>query len=825
MTRNHRILPLFSLLLTVACASPALAMDAIWVSSPSPYASEEIRLTVTAPAEAPGGSVVRLNCLAESRRERQGLVATLQLLDAAGATLAENQIPLHLYRGKNHFHFDIETAALPVGQYTAALALPYSEQYAPAAVSAPLRRVSSTSLNETLARLEARLEQLSTLSAGAPADARLSLCREILGMARADQAASRWPQLVAKTDYLEAAANRIAAGMVFAGSAGPDRLATTPGASPISLGPQGFQGEGGPVFPLGLSLSGADPSQIDRARRLGCQWVTLDLGPADIARPDGSLDLAALEATLGRARELGMAVTARLRPDRLGPEMLQRYPNIAAKGFVDIAHPDARVLFEQHAKALLPLLERHGVAAVELMAAPRFQFEEERFRQLFVEHIERIYPDRINLNRAWHSHLADYSEITLKGEFEHSYQNRRAFQYDWQSFHRSLALQYVDWAVQLAASVAPGVPRYVTYSEDLFGEGAARIEPNREEGVNHFMASGVSASVSRGDGVYICDYPGQTAVAALTKSFAPDKPLLVSDYLLGRDAATPNDASLFAQTRTAMWQLAMSGADGVALDPQSPWLDDPNALEALLTARAEINAWGPVLNAFQQAPIEIGILYSNSSKLFDDGEPHLESAHFAFEGASFSGHKTGFITESQCVSGALANLPVLIIPDTPALSDEAFQVLAEHVQGGAAVARTGRPIPYNEHGVSRHDVVRNTGNTVLVRGLNLPTEYLHAMDAHIDRGSLGRIPRPVNGFGFPLEGVFSRYVEHDGQPYLYLVSLRKDSVDCYLAGGLQTGANVLLNQQVRFPLRLVPLEPMLIALDRESNAATLAAAR
>jgi hypothetical protein len=29
---------------------------------------------------------------------------------------------------------------------------------------------------------------------------------------------------------------------------------------------------------------------------------------------------------------------------------------------------------------------------------------------------------------------------------------------------------------------------------------------------------------------------------------------------------------------------------------------------------------------------------------------------------------------------------------------------------------------------------------------------------------------------------------------------------------------------VRFPLRLVPLEPMLIALDKESNAATVAAA-
>ena len=126
--------------------------------------------------------------------------------------------------------------------------------------------------------------------------------------------------------------------------------------------------------------------------------------------------------------------------------------------------------------------------------------------------------------------------------------------------------------------------------------------------------------------------------------------------------------------------------------------------------------------------------------------PHLESAKFAFEGASFAGYSIRFITESQIARGALAPVKVLILPDTLAVSDETFTQLSAYVEEGGAVARVGKPIPYNERGMSRSDVIRSTAKTVLVRGLNLPTEYLHAMDAAQERGALPEISRPVNGF-------------------------------------------------------------------------------
>jgi hypothetical protein len=107
--------------------------------------------------------------------------------------------------------------------------------------------------------------------------------------------------------------------------------------------------------------------------------------------------------------------------------------------------------------------------------------------------------------------------------------------------------------------------------------------------------------------------------------------------------------------------------------------------------------------------------------------------------------------------------------------------------------------------------------------MNLPTEYLHAMDAAMVLGSLPRIPRPINASGYPLEGVKTRFVEVDGEPYLYMVNLRKTSLNCHLAGGLQTGRDLIRGRDVVFPRVLEPLDPMLIHLEKLAYHQELAA--
>jgi hypothetical protein len=157
---------------------------------------------------------------------------------------------------------------------------------------------------------------------------------------------------------------------------------------------------------------------------------------------------------------------------------------------------------------------------------------------------------------------------------------------------------------------------------------------------------------------------------------------------------------------------------------------------------------------------------------------------------------------------------VVVLPETPAISDRAFDALSAFADKGGSIIRTGTPIPYDEHGRSRHGVIRNTGKTLLVRDFNQSTEYLHEMDAAIMLGYLPSIPRVVNEFNFPLEGVKSRFVECDGKQYLYVLNLRRGSVIAHMvAQGCHTGRDLIVGRNVSFPLQIASMEPMLIQLD------------
>jgi len=114
-----------------------------------------------------------------------------------------------------------------------------------------------------------------------------------------------------------------------------------------------------------------------------------------------------------------------------------------------------------------------------------------------------------------------------------------------------------------------------------------------------------------------------------------------------------------------------------------------------------------------------------------------------------------------------------------------------------------------------------------VRCLNLPTEYLHAMDGVTGLGTLPPVPRTINRYGYPLEGVKSRYVELDGQGYLYVINIRKAPVAACLLGAMHSGRDLIRGRDVAFPTTLEPLDPMLIRLnmaEREGTVASVATA-
>jgi hypothetical protein len=369
----------------------------------------------------------------------------------------------------------------------------------------------------------------------------------------------------------------------------------------------------------------------------------------------------------------------------------------------------------------------------------------------------------------------------------------------------------------LTQPLAPDTPITLGFTGRAFEPGDAEFGVDRETLTSLLDVTGCCVANTHIDPYYALGYPQQVLLYTLMRSFAPGKPLAnLEDDLVNESPS--EDLCTFKYVHSVLWEVAMAGLNASALRVPLDSLR-PECIEAYATAGLDLNRLAPIVAAFQQAPVEVAILWSMPSKIYANGVQHLESARYAFEGCSFAGYKAGFITEKQCVENHLPDLKVLVVPDTPSVANDTFPILKEFMQGQGVVIRTSSSILFDEHGYSRRDIISNVRRTVLVHGQNLPAEYLHAMDAVATSGELPPIPRTVNQFGYPEEGVKSRYVEIDGQGYLYVINLRKDPITSYLHGGSRSGHDLIHGRDVSFPMRLTPLVPMLVRLDKQEAPA------
>ena len=584
-----------------------------------------------------------------------------------------------------------------------------------------------------------------------------------------------------------------------------------------------FYAENRPVFLFGSSLDGTPAAdEISRLGVCGLNLAAFPVGPDQtLAGPGEEQDFPAkLDPVFQRAGEKNVAVMIALDPRKVGAWAIEQAPAIKPEGAdaVDLTHPAARQLVERHIHALVPYLAKQDrLAALSLLTRPEFKFTGEDVRRGFQEVVTAFYKDRQDVNRNWKSLFAKLDEIQIG--WNHTsprYQDSSAYRYDWRTYHQHLGAKYIQWMKDLAKADAPNVPLTIACADTAFNADDSETGVNREAIAPMLETAACCAANVQSSPFYALGYPRQVLTYTLMRSFAPDKPLVnFEDSLLEED--TFDSPCTYEYVYSAMWEAAIAGLNASALRKPAGFVR-PECIEGYAVACADLNRLAPIAAAFQRAPADVAILWSMPSKIYANGSPYLKSTQSAFEGASFAGYKTRFITEKQCIDGQLGNIRVLVLPNTPAVDDETFPVLKDFMQGTGTVIRTASSILYDEHGRSRRDIISSNRRTILIRGQDEPTQYLHAMDAVAASGQLPSIPRTINKSGYPIEGVKSRYVEIDGQGYLYLVNLRKEPVVCNLYGGDRSGRDMIRGRDVRFPMQVSPLDPMLVRLDKPEPA-------
>lgn len=802
------------------CGAWAAVPSFVWVEQCTPHLRHDYVLRLTWDEALPGDGPVALNVGVHGNDTIDDAYLDTAIRDQKGASVFSNRQNLLLDVDFHSYAIVWNAADLPCGRYTVSFSVKRPPALEVLRQEYVLRKGTGDELRAELEDVTGRVAHtdalMSSLGVSPYTSMRAALASDMLERARLALESGAFAQAARRLDYVKQAVAAVARDCE-ANAAVPvewREVVTPPDSVRIANG--GFEGDGRARLPFGLQLGNSPaPEMIARLVRLGLGLAAFGI------TPDCDADAPALAPFLDEAAKSRILLLPSLVPDAWSAAMRESMKAAIdeSSGRVNLASSEAQAVLQRHiGTAMSVLASRSNVVAVCLAEAPFLKFTGDTVKQGFLASVKSQYADRAALNRSWKGLFADMNDLDIGWNYVNPrYQDSSAYRYDWQSYHLSLTAQWAASAMALAHTGAPGVPVTLATPDTAVESEDVALAVDRDALASTMDISACVACNTPGDTFYGIGYPQQDVTYTLLRSLAPAKPV-VNMALRLFDGDTWETPCSFGRGHTEVWEAAMSGLNGAALIVPED-LMRPEGLEGYAAAALDLNRLAPIVTAFQNAPADVRILYSQASKIYSDGAPHLSSACYAFEGCSFAGYKVQYVTEREIAEQGLQDVKVLVVPDTPAVNDAAFPVLKEYMQGEGCVIRTSTSIMFDERGHSRRDIITAGRRTIHVRGQNLPAEYLHAMDGVTRFGVLPAVPHVVNEHNYPIEGVKTLYVELDGVGYLYLANLRKDAQVCYMLEGSGHGRDLIGGRDVCFPLHLEPLDPMLIRLEAAPKAA------
>ncbi|MFP4191187.1 MAG: hypothetical protein ACLFU6_03855 [Candidatus Hydrogenedentota bacterium] len=788
----------------------------IWVTPGDAMGEPGTEVIVEHQDRYPASEPIMWTCHVASEAVFRDTEVQLEIMNREDEPVLRGAVSFQRREGRNPTRFRWDPRDLEPGVYTARVTLaprPGAAEawqeltlfhYAPPEIAAGL-----AAGREAVGDLHEHVEAMAAQPGAYPyARMRLALLEEFAeyGQQRLDAGDNPYGAYI--LDYLEHGIERVRGRLLFS-TLSPEH--TRPAPLLAELGPRPVNGylalDGAPAFLFGAAGGIEMGESLDQLTAYGFNFAALELDDPGASGPSTG-EVERIRDLLDKARAADINLSLRLPPPFTEDEDGAEIDEFSASTLI------RRI--EAWRRLGTAIRNAPALATLGLQFTPPFEPESSEFREGFLNYLESVYEDRHEANRAWQTRLRSMDEVELWWDSE-----RSVYQYDLQTYYQQRVFDMFAQLEPSAREVFPESVLELTLPKEAFTEGGTRRGLDREALGPLFDVMGAEAANRLDHSRYAMEHPGPLALYTLLRSFAPTRPLLNLEHSVLSSEEPLRGRRTARYARTVLWEGAMAGLSGSAL---TGWdreagsgeygvAQRPDFLEGYIAAGIDLNRLGPIVEAFRSAHAPVAILWSMPSAIFDDGSPYLESALRALEGISFSGYHFRFISEDQCAAGDLDDVGVLVIPQTLAVSGEAFAAIKQYVDDGGMVVRTGTLIPYDAQGQAQRDVLSPTRHTLALRGQDTPANYLQAMDAAYSQGHLRNIPRATNPFGYPLEGVRSRFIRHEGQPYLYLVNLRPQPVQAHIYGRWTGGRDLIRGRDVTFPRPLRPLEPMLIRLE------------
>lgn len=828
-----------------------LVVASAWAQIPPGATLPAQRIWVTPLRDEPGGqaairvrytnefaqpALITFECEIVAPEPMDEVHFVLTVHDSAGQPKHTGELKLHLPKGSAPAQFTWDASQITDGNYTADFTLHRRTGGHLAGHSVSVRAITGTRVLDALNVVEQRTTSLraafnAVASEAAPAypALHLAILEDFLPAARRAFDRGDWRKADDFASYLDALATTAHNELSLITPAGESRRAAPGPLPPVEIARGGFRIVMGteppvrvPAFFFGAAHQDNCRELLPLLHRYGLNLAVYRVPPTrTLTAAGGAESLSELRALLDDAEHYGVRT------------VLQLAAQEAPAWLVDAAPPEAEIQaatfpYNVYAAAAREALTRHvstvgeisrgepSLLSFSLAENPRLRLPSPLVREGLIAVAQSRYRDHDLMNRDWKTRYMSFDEIQVNWDSRH-----RAYQYDLQTHHQELVTRFLSWLATTSREYAPQVPVQFQLSDTAFEKGETSYGVDREPLLLSTDINGC-ATVQRLNGAALSMGPPDQAVYyTLLRSLRNAPVMNTADGFVASPGIIGEDG--FRRVRTMMWQAAMGGLNASAIrmgsigedspDGAIPVLSRPEYIDGYATAHLDIQRLSTIVSAFQQSPAPVRILWSMSSKIFEGGETYLESARRAYQGCANFGAHVQFISERQIEREGLGDVEVLVLPLLPALSTDAFRAVEAYVQAGGVVIRQGLPAPYTEHGLGRADTLTVSKRTIYILGEDTPRAYLDALDAAFDLEGVRAVPRPVNEFGYSLDGLISRFVVHERVPYMYMVNLRDEPVTAKLVGSYSAGLDLISGNRVRFPDVIDSLTPMLIQLD------------
>lgn len=432
--------------------------------------------------------------------------------------------------------------------------------------------------------------------------------------------------------------------------------------------------------------------EIPKWQDRGCNFIQMEQGPNCVsAKSDGTLavDMKAVDnvvAKLKSAVQYNVGVTFLISPHYL--------PDSAGGPYWG-DNPSVWAYYDTYLSTILPRIKDiPSIHSITLSNEPHSYAvpSDPLLQDTWHKYLTKKYSNIAALNTTYNTSYADFADVpippankTLPSDYTH---NERPWIYDWE---RCNELRFAAWHKRMADLVhkyAPNLPVQAKVTGGFITGGV------QADGVDPEMFASFT------DYCGFDDVGGLRIIYDMDPSFQKAPIINSENHLISPDITYDvlDDHRIYSdifvqamhgQTASAAWTYEPYSNDGLDMTTFSI---RPAEMEAVARCGMDLMRIAPAMDAIQNSPRKVAIIYSPTSLWYDD--QHHPIWHGAWDAFSNTGLRVRFLSEKQLQAGQFGDVKVLILPETQVVEPATINGISKFVKDGGKVIAIGHNLEY-----------------------------------------------------------------------------------------------------------------------------------